>query len=188
MSKHYKHKIVKIEDLVKYDKNPRTHSDKQVSQLVGSIQEFGFTNPVLIDENNNIIAGHGRSEAASLAGLDEVPCIVLEGLSEEQKKALVIADNQLALNAGWDLGLLKGEVLDLGENDFDLDLLGFDGGFLDDLINGVEDESDIEDMMSEDEGTAKISVKCKADDLTHMLNQLDKVVAKFSEASVWCDE
>ena len=113
---------------------------------------------------------------------------MLEGLSEEQKKALVIADNQLALNAGWDMDLLKGEIIDLGESDFDMDLLGFDGGFLDDLLNGVEDESEIEDMLAEDEELAKISIKCKPDDLTHMLNQLDDVIAKFSGASVWCDE
>lgn len=149
MSEHYKHKIIKIRDLVKYDNNPRTHSDNQISQLVGSIQEFGFTNPVLIDNKNNIIAGHGRSEAANLAGLDEVPCIVLDGLSEEQKKAIVIADNQLALNAGWDLDLLKGEVLDLGENEFDLDLLGFDGGFLDDLLSDEDELELIEDEAPE---------------------------------------
>ena len=88
--------------LIPYARNARTHSDQQVAQIADSIREFGFTNPVLIDEEDGIIAGHGRVLAAHLLGLDEVPCIVLAHLSPTQRRAYVIADNKLALNAGWD--------------------------------------------------------------------------------------
>jgi DNA modification methylase len=114
--------------------------------VASSIKEFGFTNPVLIDEQGGIIAGHGRILAAKKLGLEEVPCIVLDGLTESQKKAYVIADNQLALNSGWDLDKLKLEIDTLGELDFDIDLLGFDSDFLDELL-GVED---VEGLTDED--------------------------------------
>jgi len=113
-------------DLKPYENNSRTHSKEQIEQIVRSIKEFGFTNPILIDEHNEIIAGHGRLEAAQKIGITLVPTIILEGLNEEQKKAYVIADNRLALNAGWDLDLLSVELKGLDEIGFDLDLLGFD--------------------------------------------------------------
>jgi DNA modification methylase len=111
--------------LVLYAKNSRTHSPEQISQIAASITEFGFTNPVLIDSNNSIIAGHGRVLAAIELGMDTVPTITLAGLSEAQKKAYIIADNKLALNAGWDFDTLRDEMAALGELDFDLDLTGF---------------------------------------------------------------
>ena len=101
---------VKRDSLIPYVNNSRTHDNNQVKQIASSIKEFGFTNPVLIDEHIGIIAGHGRLLAADLLGLDEVPTITLNGLSEAQRKAYVIADNQLALNAGWDLDSLKVEI------------------------------------------------------------------------------
>ena len=104
---HYKHTIKKVKDLIPYVNNSRTHSDDQVNQVAASIKEFGFTSPVLIDEQGGLIAGHGRVMAAKKLGLDEVPCITLSGLTEAQKKAYIIADNQLPLNAGWDLDKLK---------------------------------------------------------------------------------
>jgi ParB-like chromosome segregation protein Spo0J len=125
-------------DLIPYIGNSRTHSDEQITQVASSIKEFGFTNPILIDESNGIIAGHGRLMAAKKLGLDSVPCIVLEGLTEAQKKAYVIADNQLALNSGWDLDTLKLELDHLKEVDFDIDLLGFDDGFFDNLEEFVD--------------------------------------------------
>jgi ParB-like chromosome segregation protein Spo0J len=115
-----------LADLIPYINNSRTHSDEQVAQVAASIKEFGFTNPILIDEQGGIIAGHGRTMAAKKLGLDRVPCIVLSGLTEAQKKAYVIADNQLALNSGWDLDALRLEIETLQELDFDIDLLGFD--------------------------------------------------------------
>lgn len=115
-----------INGLIPYVNNSRTHSDEQVKQVAASIREFGFTNPVLIDENSTVIAGHGRIMAANLLGLAKVPTITLAGLTDAQKKAYVIADNKLALNAGWDEELLKVELQGLRDLDFDLDLLGFD--------------------------------------------------------------
>jgi len=129
-------------ELIPYANNSRTHSEKQVQQVAASIKEFGFTNPILIDEDNGIIAGHGRLQAAQLLGMDKVPTIALEGFTEAQRKAYVIADNQLAMNAGWDLDALKVEVDRLTELDFDLDLLGFDDDVLADLINTIEPNFD----------------------------------------------
>ena len=117
---------ISASDLVPYENNSRTHSKEQVEQIKRSITEFGFTNPILIDEHNGIIAGHGRLQAAQELGIKLVPTILLEGLTEAQRKAYVIADNNLALNAGWDLDVLRLEIDLLGSMDFDLDLLGFD--------------------------------------------------------------
>ncbi len=122
--KHYQHVIKKVKDLIPYINNSRLHSEKQVKQIAASIKEFGFTNPVLIDEKDGIIAGHGRILGADLLKLDEAPCIVLAGLTEAQKKAYVIADNQLPLNAEWDVDMLRVEVEGLQELEFDLSLLG----------------------------------------------------------------
>lgn len=116
---------LKVEDLIPYARNSRTHSEEQVIQIASSIQEFGFTNPVLIGNDNDIIAGHGRVMAAKKLGISKVPCIRLGHLSEAQKKAYVIADNKLALNSGWDEELLAIEIDELRDLDFDLHLLGF---------------------------------------------------------------
>jgi len=129
-----------VGDLIPYINNSRTHSDEQVMQVASSIKEFGFTNPILIDGDGGIIAGHGRLMAAKKLGLDEVPCIRLGHLTEAQRKAYVIADNQLALNSGWDLDVLKVEMERLEELDFNIDLLGFDDDFLSSLL--VEEPSE----------------------------------------------
>jgi DNA modification methylase len=140
---------VKRDQLIPYINNSRTHDNNQVKQIAGSIKEFGFTNPLLIDEQGGIIAGHGRLMAADLLGIDEVPTITLVGLTEAQRKAYVIADNQLALNAGWDLDTLKVELDRLTELDFDVDLLGFDDDFLssllDEPVDGLTDEDAVPD-------------------------------------------
>ena len=115
-----------VAKLLPYVSNSRTHSDAQVAQIAASIKEFGWTNPILIDGDNTIIAGHGRLLAARKLGMESVPAIVLDHLSKAQQRALVIADNQLALNAGWDIQLLKAEIEDLNLEGFDLELLGFD--------------------------------------------------------------
>lgn len=129
------YKTVNVLDLQPYSMNSRTHSEQQINQIINSIKEFGFTNPCLIDEKNNLIAGHGRLEAAKKMGFTEIPCIVIDNLSEAQRKALIIADNKLALNAGWDIGVLKLELEFLESNDFDLTLMGFDQAELDDLFD-----------------------------------------------------
>ena len=119
-------KYLPVESLVPYARNARTHSEAQVAQISASIEEFGWTNPVLTDAEGGIIAGHGRVLAAVLLGIAKVPCIELAHLTEVQRRAYVIADNKLALNAGWDEHLLTAELLDLEALDFDLALTGFD--------------------------------------------------------------
>lgn len=119
----------KINDLIPYVNNTRTHSDEQVSQICSSIREFGFTNPILLDEKDGIIAGHGRLMAAKKLNMEEVPTITLKGLTETQIKAYIIADNKLALNAGWDEDLLQLELISLDEMGFDYSKLGFDFDF-----------------------------------------------------------
>jgi DNA modification methylase len=123
-------------ELIFYGRNPRTHSDAQVAQIAASIREFGWTNPVLVDGANDIIAGHGRVLAARKLGLDRVPVIELAQMSEAQKRAYVLADNQLALSAGWDETLLRLELADLSELGFDLGLIGFAEGELERLLAG----------------------------------------------------
>lgn len=139
-----------VNDLIPYVNNSRTHSEEQVKQVASSIREFGFTNPILIDEDNGIIAGHGRLMAANKLALDEVPTITLTGLTEAQKKAYVIADNKLALNSGWDEDTLRNEIQHLSEIEFDLELLGFGSVELEKLI---EDELDMSllDEIGDDE-------------------------------------
>lgn len=128
----------KTTDLIPYVNNSRTHSDEQVTQIASSINEWGFTNPLLIDEQGGIIAGHGRLMAANKLGLEQVPTITLIGLSEAQRKAYVIADNKLAENSEFDLGILALEIERLKELDFDIDLLGFDEDELADLLPEIE--------------------------------------------------
>ena len=123
-------------ELIPYARNPRTHSDAQVAQIAASIREFGWTNPVLVDGENGIIAGHGRVLAARKLGLERVPVIELGQMSEAQKRAYVLADNQLALTAGWDEALLRLELADLSELGFDLGLIGFGAGELERLLAG----------------------------------------------------
>ena len=129
-------KKIKTTDLIPYANNSRTHSDEQVLQIASSIKEFGFLNPVIIDADNGIIAGHGRVMAAKKLGIDELPCIDASHLTEAQKKAYIIADNKLALNAGWDDSILRVEFEALKELDFDLELTGFSL----DEIEGLEIE------------------------------------------------
>lgn len=114
-----------IDDLKPYENNPRTHSDEQVDQIVASIRQFGFNNPILLDGDNGIIAGHGRLMAAQRMGLEQVPCVDLKHLTDAQKRAYVIADNQLALQSGWDLETLKAELDRLISEDFDVSAIGF---------------------------------------------------------------
>jgi ParB-like chromosome segregation protein Spo0J len=118
-------KYRKVEDLIPYINNSRKHSDEQVAQISASIKEFGWTNPILIDGTNSIIAGHGRLMAARKLKMDEVPTIELDHLTDTQRKALVIADNKLALNADWDTTLLTIELDELLKDGFALDILGF---------------------------------------------------------------
>ena len=121
-------------DLIPYARNSRTHSDEQVAQIAASIREFGFCNPVLIDGENTIIAGHGRVLAAGRMKLETVPCLRLTHLTDAQRRAYVIADNRISLSSGWDSELLANELSDLHADDFDMALLGFDADELSTLL------------------------------------------------------
>lgn len=151
-----KHEIeyVSTQELIPYARNSRTHSDEQVAQICASIKEFGFTNPVLIDADGVIIAGHGRTIAAQRLKIKEVPCLRLSHLTEAQKKAYVIADNKLALNAGWDDEMLALELGELSDLNFDLSLTGFGDDELDALLakaveEGLVDEDAVPDAPEE---------------------------------------
>jgi hypothetical protein len=143
MKEQPKHKIeyLRLDELIPYARNSRTHSDEQVAQIAGSIREFGFTNPVLVSDKNDIIAGHGRVLAAQRLGLPTVPCIRLGYLTPAQRRAYVIADNRLALNADWDKSLLLLELKELDAEDFDLSLLGFGAKELADMMLEQDGES-----------------------------------------------
>jgi len=134
-----------IEALIPYINNSRKHSDEQVAQISASIKEFGWTNPILVDGTNGIIAGHGRLLAARKLGMDKIPVIELAHLSDTQKKALIIADNKLALNADWDTELLTIELNELMSDDFALDILGFDKDELNALLNVIEPNAGLTD-------------------------------------------
>ena len=133
---------VPIDRLVPYARNARTHSKEQIAQLRASIREFGFLIPCLVDGKYNIIAGHGRVLAAREEGIAEVPCVFAEHLTDAQKRAYILADNRLALNAGWDEEMLSVELADLQGADFDLSLLGFDDAELNKLLGGAEEVQD----------------------------------------------
>ena len=143
-----------VSSLIPYARNSRTHSDEQIAQIAASIKEFGWTNPILVDGDNGIIAGHGRLSAARKLGHEEVPVIELKDLTETQRKAYIIADNRLALNAGWDNEMLTIELNDLLADGFALDILGFDPKEIDallepEVVEGLTDEDAVPDVPDE---------------------------------------
>ena len=145
MEKSTQYYLADIKDLIPYARNARTHSDEQVAQIAASIKEFGFLSPIIISKDNTILCGHGRFYAAQKLGLEKVPCIKEEYLTETQKRAYILADNKLSLNAGWDNEMLAVELTELQNEDFDLGLTGFDEKELEDLFDngstdGVEDD------------------------------------------------
>ncbi|PID82100.1 MAG: DNA methylase, partial [Clostridiales bacterium] len=150
-SKETTYYLADIKDLIPYANNARTHSDIQIAQIAASIKEFGFLSPIVISKDNTILCGHGRFYAAGRLGLEKVPCIKEEHLTESQKKAYIIADNKLSLNAGWDNELLSIELSELEAADFDLDLLGFDekelSKIFDDGSDVKDDDFDVEEEL-----------------------------------------
>jgi hypothetical protein len=132
-----------VKKIIPYVNNSRTHTNEQIDQVASSIKEFGFTNPILIDDGGNLVAGHARLQAAIKLGMDSIPCIILDGLTDAQKRAYVIADNKLALNADWDIELLLSEIEELKHDEFDIGLLGFSDEELQQLASGLcESEGD----------------------------------------------
>ena len=143
---------VRIDKLKPYKNNARTHNEKQVEKIANSIKEFGFINPVLIDSEYGIIAGHGRIEGAKKLGMVEVPCLFVEDLTEEQKRAYIIADNKLALDAGWDYELLQIELEELKDLDFDFTLTGFDNvEFDDESLFSMDDIEEVDGYNSNED-------------------------------------
>ena len=143
--------LVDIDKLIPYVNNARTHSKEQINKLRASIREFGFINPVIIDRDYNVIAGHGRIMASKEEGIDKVPCVFVDYLTDAQKKAYILADNRMALDADWDEELLKVEIESLQGADFDLSLTGFDetelAGFFDTADDAKEDDFDVEEEL-----------------------------------------
>lgn len=180
---HYQYQVQMAEDLNPYANNSRVHDAEQVQQLVKSIKEFGFTQPILVDESGVVIAGHGRLEAANLLGIREVPTIILHGLSDAQKMAYVIADNKLALNATWDEDMLKMELESLREMEYDIDLTGF--AFADEEIDfSDEGESlfEVDDVSQEnsdpkktDDGYAEFAVVMQYENKMRFLKAINNL-------------
>lgn len=179
---------IPVADLIPYVSNARTHSEDQVAQIAASIKEFGFTNPILVDGKNGIIAGHGRLQAARKLGLATVPTIELHGLSDTQRRAYILADNKLALNAGWDNELLALELADLAELDFDLSLVGFNddelAALLADKTEGLTDEDAVPELQARTVSVpgdvwvlGKHRLRCgdstSADDVADLLNGVE---------------
>lgn len=173
-----------IDELIPYARNSRQHSDAQVAQLAASIREWGWTMPVLVDESGMLIAGHGRVLAARQLGIAEVPAMVAAGWSEAKKRAYVIADNRLALNASWDEDQLKVELADLLEQDFDLGLTGFDLEEIADVLGPLGDLDPGENLVSitppnqGDSKTLKLNFGSKSIPMTQA--EHDALVARFT--------
>lgn len=156
-------KLIQTDKLIPYANNARTHSKEQVNKIRSSLREFGFVNPVLIDKDYNIIAGHGRIEAAKHEGIKEVPCVLVEHLTEAQKKAYIIADNRLALDAGWDNELLAVEFESLKELNFDLNFTGFDAAEIDELFSNIHDKDVADEDFDVDAALAEEPISKQGD-------------------------
>jgi ParB-like chromosome segregation protein Spo0J len=170
---------VKLDALIPYARNSRTHSDAQVAQIAASIKEFGFTNPVLIDETGSIIAGHGRVLAARKLSIADIPSIRLIHLTEAQKKAYVIADNKLALNAGWDDEMLAVELTDLKDMGFDLDLTGFSTDEIKLLFGNLDDVlDDLKEPI--DESRNSLIIECQGE------RELEKLFEEMQQRGFEC--
>ena len=150
-----------VDSLIPYARNARTHSDEQVAQLAASIKEWGWTTPVLVDEEGSIIAGHGRVMAARKLGIEEIPVMVARGWTEAQRRAYVLADNKLALNSGWDMDLLKVELQEVGEANFDLEKIGFSVGEMSALFDVHEEEETKE--QKELVSVFEVAVECASE-------------------------
>lgn len=173
------YKTISALELTPYEKNPRYHAPHQVQKIIESIKEHGWTSPVIVDENYKILAGHGRLLAADRMRLEEIPCLVVRGMTEAQKKAYVIKDNQLTMMSTWDEELLKQELLYLDDNSYDLDSLGFDDKFLEELMSSpvieTEDQDFIEGVSTRE--TAAVCLKIYGDSMA----DLEELVAEMQD-------
>lgn len=179
-------KNVLVSTLIPYARNSRTHSDEQVSQIAASIREFGFLNPIIIDGDNGIIAGHGRVMAAQRLGIDSLPCVDASHLSDLQRRAYVIADNKLPELAGWNDEMLMLEFNDLAIHGFDLSLTGFDL----DEISKIFDETKgvkIDDGIEKSEKD-ELLIRFNPKDRISIMNCINVAISDFKDASIWCDD
>ncbi len=174
-----------VSELVPYANNSRTHSPRQVDQIAASINEWGWTVPVLVDEKGMLIAGHGRIMAAQKLGIEQVPTMTATGWTEAQKKAYVIADNKLALNADWNLQILTSEIDSIARLDFDIDKLGFDDNELSKLFNDVYGVM-IDDKIEKE--LESITVKFSPDVKIEVINAVTNAVKDILSAEVWTGE
>ena len=170
-------KTAQVADLIPYARNSRTHSDEQITQIAASIKEFGFLNPVIVDGENGIIAGHGRVMAAKKLGMTELPAVEASHLTDAQRRAYIIADNKLALNAGWDDEMLRVEFDELGAMGFDLDLTGFSADFLQGQVLaqqplGLTPDEKLENYLDGD--TKILRLAYSQDELETVVSLLDK--------------
>ena len=180
------YKTVLVSDLIPYARNSRTHSDTQITKIASSIKEFGFLNPVLIDKDNGIIAGHGRVMAAQKLGLKEVPVLQIGHLSETQKRAYIIADNRLALDAGWDEEMLREEFNFLGNDGFNLELTGFEIKEISSIFDetkGVKINNEIDDIEHD-----FFIIKYPPDKKIDVMNVLSESIKDIVGVSLWCDD
>lgn len=180
------YKTIDTSSLVPYARNSRTHSAEQIAQIAASIREFGFLNPIIVDGDNGIIAGHGRVLAAQKLGLSELPVIEAGHLSDTQRRAYIIADNKLAMNAGWDDEMLRVELDALGADGFDLELTGFsidEVSKLFDESKGISIEEDL-DYNAIDQIIVKFDPEKRID----VINAVSNAIKEIHGASVWADE
>ena len=183
--KMHEYSLVAVDSLREYPQNARTHDERQVQQIADSISEFGFTNPLLVDGEGGLVAGHGRLMAAKLLGITEVPAITLKGLTDVQRRAYVIADNKLALNAGWDYDILQQELRGLEALDFDIELTGFsmDEFQLSGVDYGVLDGENVDDELDAMASNVKkaIQIEFEGDDYEEAL----ALVKKYRDAGAY---
>lgn len=175
-----------IKALVPYARNARTHSDQQVAEIAASIREFGWTNPVLLDEAGGIIAGHGRVMAARKLGMEQVPTITLGHLTDVQRRAYVLADNKLALNSGWDSDMLRLEIEGLQELSFETSLLGFSEAEINLIMSDWSaNEGLLNSTESDSSGiTARLKITCAEQDADDVLQAVEKALKAFAGATV----
>ena len=190
MSKDYQYTKINIDEIKPYERNARIHSSKQIKQIMEAIKAFGFTNPLLIDDENNLIAGHGRLEAVKQLNiidfkdnpLKELPAIIITGLSEADKKALIIADNKIAENASWDYDLLQAEFQELEAINYDLDLMGFDN--LDEILGADIDAEQETKEIKEVEINQKYELLIKCKDESELEQAYNENIEKGYECKV----
>src|SRR5690554_6172266 len=176
-----------VSELVPYANNSRTHSPQQVDQIAASINEWGWTAPVLVDEKGMLIAGHGRIMAAQKLGIEQMPTMTATGWTEAQKKAYVITDNKLALNADWNLQILTSEIDSIARLDFDITKLGFDDNELSKLFNDVDGVT-IDDEFKIEEELESVTVKFSPDVKIEVINAVTNAVKDILSAEVWAGE